>query len=139
MAYLALSPVSAAVYAKLNVAGMTALVGTRIYDGVPQNPSFPFVLYEVQEQDDRGMGSGYGLPQVEILVHTFSQYVGYYEAQTIAQKAVELLRDVSLTVTGYSHAGKVFYNRTETIPDSELNGIACREVVSRFYTWVQES
>lgn len=139
MAYLSLSPVSVAVFNKLNVAGLTALVSTRIWDSVPRTgATFPFVLYEVWEpRDARGLGTG-GLPEVEIRTHVFSEYDGLKEAQSIAQKCIELLKDQALTVTGYTQAGLVFYDRTELPIDEIIEGRKCQEIVSFFRTYVQE-
>lgn len=139
MAYLSLSPVSVGVATLLNVAGLTALVGARIYDDVPQSPTFPFVWYEVRESRDmRGFGTG-GFPEVELRVHAFSQYEGAKEAQSVIQKVIELLRDQPLTVTGYAHAGLVFYDETVLLPNELIAGVKCRELVAMFRIYVQES
>lgn len=138
MAYLALSPVSAAVYAKLNVAGMTALVGSRIYDDVPRAAVFPFVWIEVRERDVRGFGTG-AIPEVELWVHAFSTYQGMKEAQSICQKAVELLRDQALTISGYTQAGLVFYDDTTPLQDQAIEGVKVQELVSKFRIYARES
>lgn len=138
MAYLALSPVSAAVYAKLNVAGMNALVGTRIYDDVPRAATFPFVWFEVRERDVRGFGTG-AIPEVELWVHAFSTYNGMKEAQSICQKAVELLRDQALTITGYTQAGLVFYDDTTPLQDQAIEGVKVQELVAKFRIYARES
>lgn len=138
MAHLALSPVAVAVYGKLNVAGMTALVSTRIYDDVPRAPTYPFVWIEVSERDVRGFGTG-GLPEVTLRVHAFSTYQGEKEAQSIVQKAIELLRDQSLTITGYEHAGRVFYDETITLRDQAIEGVKVQEVVAIFRIYARES
>jgi len=139
MAYLSLSPLSAALYAALNVAGMTALVGSRIYDDVPRNPTYPFVWFEVGEpRDVRGFGTG-GMPEVGIRVHAFTQYQGEKQGQTILAKAIELLRDVSLTVTGYQQAGQVFYDETVVLRDQEIEGVKVQESVAVFRTYLKEA
>lgn len=138
MAYLGLSPVSVGLYTVLNVAGLTAL--TNFYgDALPQTPTFPCTWYEVQEADARGMGSGYGIPEIEVMVHTASTYTGFKEAQAANQKVIELLRDQTLTVSGYAMCGKVFYEQTQPMPEAEINGVPVREIVSMFRLWVQES
>lgn len=138
MAYLALSPVSAAVYGKLNVAGLTALVGSRIYDDVPRAPTYPFVWFEVKERDLQGFGSA-AIPEVELRVHAFSTYQGMKEAQSIAQKCVELLRNQDLTITGYEQAGKVFYDETIPLQDQAIEGVKVQEIVSVFRIYARES
>lgn len=139
MAYLALSPVSTAVYGKLNVASMQALVSTRIYDDVPRAPVYPFIWFEVKERDVRGFGAGTGLPEVTVDVHVFSTYQGMKEAQSIAQLAVQLLRDQALTITGYEHAGLVFYDDTVSLQDQAIEGVKVQELVAQFRVYARES
>lgn len=139
MASLSLGPVSVGVFTALNVAGLTALVGSRIYDDVPQAPIYPFVWYEAQEtRDVRGMGTG-GLPEVDLRVHVFSTYQGASEAQAIAKQVVALLKDQALTVSGYTQAGKVFYDNTLVFADQIIQGVKTREVVAQFRVYVEES
>ena len=137
MAYLALDPVSAAIYSKLNVAGLTALAPGGISAAFPQGTALPAVWFEVSERDIRGLGTG-GLPEINLRVHTFSAYKGLKEAHQINQKVIELLRDVALTVTGYDMCGHVFYDETILLSDEELNGVKVHELVSRFRVYVEE-
>lgn len=139
MASLSLGPVSVGVYTALNVVGLAALVGSRIYDDVPQAPTYPFVWFEMQEpRDMRGFGTG-GLPEVDLRVHVFSTYQGTSEAQAIAKKVVELLKDQALSVSGYAQAGKVFYDNTLVFSDQIIQGVKVREIVAQFRVYVEES
>lgn len=138
MATLALSPVSVAVYGVLSVdATMITLVGTRIYDDVPQGVTYPCVFYSVREKDVRGFGTG-GLPEVSLLVSVFSTYQGMSEAQAIMARVIALLKDASLTATGYTQAGKAFYDETLAFADVEVNGVKVRELVSRFRIYMEQ-
>jgi hypothetical protein len=135
MADLALDPVSVAVYTALNVASLQALATGGIFDDIPQEVSFPCVLYVVHEEENRGLGTG-GLPKVDLNVHAYGlDLVGL---QAIAKKAIELLKDQLLTVSGYNHCGAVFYDRTLTIPDSVINGVKVHELVAQFRIFVEE-
>lgn len=138
MAHLALSPVSVGVYTALNVAGLTALVSSRIYDDLPQAPSYPCVWYEVQEENQHGYGTSGDVPQISLLVHVFSTYAGMAEAQTIAQKVIELLKHQAISVSGYTQAGRVFYDETVSLPEEEIEGVKVRELVARFRIYVEE-
>jgi hypothetical protein len=139
VASLALGPVSVGLLTLLNVSGLTALVGTRIYDDVPQAPTFPFVWYEVSEfQDVRGFGTG-GLPEVELRVHSFSVYKGAKDVQAITQQVIALLKDKAVTVSGYAQAGLIFYDRTVLLPDELIQGVKCREMVAFFRIYVEEA
>lgn len=138
MAYLSLDPVSVAVYGKLNVAGLTALVSTGgISDDVTQARNFPYVWYELFEaRDVRGFGTG-GLPEVQLRVHAYGKdLVGL---QAIVQKCIELLKDQALTVTGYSHCGHVFYDETSPPLDELINGVKVWEIVALFRIYVEEA
>lgn len=137
MAYLALSPVAVGIYGLLNVVGLTALATGGIYDDVPQGVTFPFVFYEVDEHDMRGFGTG-GLPEVSLRVHAYSTYEGSKEAQGIVQKVIQLLRDQSVTVSGYTQCGRIFYDDTVMLPDEIVNGVKCRELVAMFRIYVEE-
>ena len=138
MAALALSPVSVAVYTVLNVAALTTVAPGGVFDDVPQTPTFPFVWYEVQERERRGFGAG-SLPEVELRVHAYSTFTGASEAQSIMQQVIELLKDTSLTVSGYAHAGQVFYDETVPLADELLNGVRVRELVASFRIYVEEA
>lgn len=138
MPYLALSPVAAAVYGALNVSALTTLVtaGVSVYDDVPQGATFPFVLVEVREREMRGFGTG-SLPEVELRAHAYSTFAGKAEAQSIAAKVVELLKDQALSVSGYTQCGRVFYDETVDVGDSEINGVKCHELVAMFRIYVE--
>lgn len=138
MAYLALSPVSVAVFTALNVAGLTALATGGVHDDVPRNPSFPFVWYEVRERELGRMGGG-GFPEVELRVHVFSSYQGAKEPQAIGAKVVELLRDQSISISGYNQAGKIFYDETQLLTDELIAGVKVRELVSFFRIYAEEA
>lgn len=139
MAYLAMSPVTAALATKLNVAAMTALATGGVHDDIPQDTALPLTWIEVFEpQDVRGFGTG-GFPRVDIRLHHFSAYEGTKELQQMAAKGIELLRDQALTVSGYNQAGLVFYDNTSAPIDTVLHGRKCREMVSFFHTFVEEA
>lgn len=140
MAYSALSPVSAAVYSTLNVAGLTALVSTRIYDNPPQNPTFPCVFFTVRERRIGSMGPASGGPdELELRVYVYTASQSTKDAQTITQKVKELLRDKALTVTGYTQAGRVFHEDTLEPTLEEITGVRVLEQVSIFRLWMVEA
>lgn len=136
--YSALSPVSAAVYAALNVSAMTSLV-TGIYDDVPQGVTFPFVLIEVRGDDISGMGDSRDFEEIELRVHAFSAYEGMKQAQQVIAKAKELLRNRALTISGYAQAGKVFYDKTVPLTDEMVNGVKCKEIVAFFRIYAESN
>lgn len=133
--YLSLSPVAAAVYARLNVAGMQALVGTRIHDSRPRASAYPCVWVEVREQKLHMMGPN-SVPNVDIWVHAFSKYQGEKECQAICAKAVELLEWQTLTISGYVQAGDLRHHDTAPLQDQAIEGEVVHEMVAQFQTRV---
>lgn len=139
MTVVAAEPVSEAIYAVLRSdALLAAAVPGGIFGDVPPDPTFPFLWYELpMEVDRRGFGTG-GLPELELRVHVVSLYQGRIEAQIATRLAVSLLKDVALSVTGYTFCGRVFYDETVTLPEVDLGGVKTYEVVSFFRLFVEE-
>lgn len=142
MSTMSLSPVSAGVYAALNVAAMTALAAGPHDSVVPEGAAFPFVWFTVDEENARGLGRG-GLRQVNLRVHAAAVDTAAAGAakhlQLILGKAVELLEDATLTIAGYAQAGEVVYHETTEPFDSIIGGKACLEAASNFTLWAEPS
>jgi hypothetical protein len=138
--YSALGPVAEAVYWTLvSDPTLAAHAIGGIYDDVPQNPTFPFVTYEVGARENRGLGGG-SLPEVELRTHVFSQYGGMQESREIDRLMIGLLRDTTLPLDPalYLACGRVFWDSTTPLPEVELNGIKVHELVSVFRIYVEE-
>lgn len=136
MSVLSLSPVSAGVYSKLNVAALTALATGGIFDDVPQGTAFPYVWFTVEEENARGLGRG-GLRQINLRVHAESTYQGNKQLQQILSKAIELLEDQTLTITGYRQAGEIVYHETTRPFQQERAGLKYREAAANFTIWAE--
>jgi hypothetical protein len=136
MANLSLSAVSVGVFTALNVAGLTALVSTRIYDDIPRNPTYPLVMYSVDETEARGLGTAQ-LPELDLRVSVFSTSATGAEAQAIVAKVKDLLKDAALTVSGYAMAGRVVWRETVKLGTTEINGVKVNEWAVLFTFWVE--
>jgi len=136
MANLSLAAVSAGIFTALNVSGLTTLVGSRIYDLLPRNPTYPCVSYTVDKDEARGMGTT-ELPEMTVRVSVFSQSGTVGEGAAIVAKVEDLLKDVSLTVTGYRMAGRVVWRESSFLGATEINGVKVNEWVSQFTTWLE--
>jgi hypothetical protein len=136
MANLSLSAVSVGIYTALNVAGLTALVSTRIFDQLPRAVQYPCVEYTVSKSEARGMGTT-ELPECTVRVSTFSTSDTGAEAQAIVAKVEDLLKDVSLTVSGYRMAGRVIWRESLDLGVTEVNGVKVREWVSQFTAYLE--
>ncbi len=136
--YSALSPVSAAVYAALNVAALLALAPGGVGDDIAQGTGYPFVLFEVHEKALGGFGTKPGLgtlPEIDLRVHVFSQFEGYSEAQAVMGQAIALLKDPP-TVTGYA-SWAIFHDETITLGDQIVAGVKVKELVGMFRLYVE--
>lgn len=140
MSTLTLSAVSVAVYTALNQASLTALASGPYDTEAPQAAAFPYVWFAIDESNDRGFGTG-TLNRHFLRVHAAS--VGSAsmgpakELQGILDAAAALLKDATLTISGFRAAGKVFYDSTTDPVAAEIGGRACFEAVSTFYFWVE--
>jgi hypothetical protein len=137
--YSTLSPVSVAVYSTLNVAALTALAPGGVRDDVPQGVTFPFVFFEVREDDISGFGASPHFGDVELRIHAYSTQGSMKEAQDIIAKVNELLRNTTLTISGFNHAGKVAWLRTIPLQDELINGVKCHEMVSVFRIYAEST
>lgn len=146
MPYSALEAVSAAVFARLNVAAMKSAypTGAGATGGVTDNPlagTFPFLWYEVREDpaSHRGLGVGPSLLRVELRLHAFCQYPGMREAQRIIAGAAALLMPPAalLTVSGFSHRSVLDYDAVP-LANEELNGVKVRELVKDFALFLDQ-
>jgi hypothetical protein len=149
MAYLALDAVSAALYAVLNVSGLTALATGGISDGIGQKKAYPFLLYVVNENSaGSGLGTKPGqslLLEVDIRLHVFSQESGLKSAQAVMKKAIELLSATdalrsSLASNGYRLCGgEPLYDDTVALGNAIVAGENVQELVSNFRLYVEEA
>lgn len=107
-----------------------ALVGDRIYDRVPPNPTFPYItLGDVQAIDeDADWRQRYA---VTLTSHAWSRAVGQVEALRIAQAMRDAIRGATrgsgLTVSGYCIAS-ARHRDTRTFRDPD--GLTTHAVVT---------
>lgn len=139
----ALQPVSVAVFGKLNVPSLKAPppTGAGCTGGVTDNPlsgTFPYLWYEVAEDDMSGLGAGLDVKRIDLRLHIFSTYPGMAEAQRIMREAIRLLRFQTLTVTGWQAVKLTRPFDVVPLPFEELNGVKVRELVSLWDLFVAE-
>lgn len=139
--YSPLGAVSVGVYAALNVSAVTTLATGGVFDDVPQQVEFPFVLFEVAEAAQwGGFGTKAGvdaLPEIDLRVHVYSQYQGFKEAQAVMVQVIKALVPTP-TVSGYS-SWAIFHDETTAFGDEVVAGQKCKELVARFRLYVEES
>jgi len=152
MAYLALDPVSQAIYTVLNVSALTALATGGIADDLGQKRGYPFVMYTVSgDASATGLGTKPGqslLSALDIRVHVFSKpstsQGASLVAQTVMKKVIELLSATdglrsSLTANSYRLCGaEPFYLDTVPAGASVVAGDVVNELVANFRVYVEE-
>lgn len=82
-------------------AGVTALVGNRIYDRVPQNTQFPYIsIGEFQTVDD----GAECVDGVEVFadLHVWSRSAGQVQAKQIASAIRRVIHDQAFPVAGFN-------------------------------------
>lgn len=122
-------PVQTAVYARLT--GDATLTGmiSGVYDFVPEDVAYPFVVIgEALETPDNWHG-GFGRETV-ITLHVWSQYQGYTQGLRIAARVTELLDHQPLAIAGLAHIA-TRYEFSQTLTDPEPPG-DIRHVVLRY-------
>ncbi len=136
--YSALSPVSVGVFTALNVSAVTTLATGGVGDDIAQGTGYPFVLYEVHETAAGGFGTKPGLrqlPQIDLIVHVFSQYEGSSEAQAVMNAVIGALATPP-TVSGYG-SWAIFHDETINLGDQIVSGLKVKELVARFRLFVE--
>lgn len=145
MTIIAASPLSAiatALYAALNVDDLLALAPGGVHDDVPQAPTFPFVLLDLQATFTGGLGTtwsrGNGCWELPLRLHIYSQYEGWQEAQHILSGIVTLM-DAGLPMDGSDYTVSATFNDDAIqLPDQLIAGVKCKELVlnARIYAEV---
>lgn len=144
MANSALQPVAEAVFARLNVASLTAAypTGAGCVGGVTEHPQqatvFPFLFYEVRGTDIGSLGQCRDVTEIELRLHVYSKYSGWLEARRIMRTAVGLLRYATLSVSGYEMPTLSRPQDEVQLPFEEINGVACKELVTTWMLFADE-
>jgi hypothetical protein len=135
--YSALGPVSAGIFAALNVTSLKGTVASGaagclggVHDYIPQAPTYPFLFYKLSEKDISGIGSGPNTKQLQLRLSVFSQYPGDSEMQRIMNVAIGLLQFAEPTATGWTMPKIERPSDVISIEFSEINGVIVRELVS---------
>ncbi len=142
MAYLdPIIAASDALVAVLQDPSFVALCPGGVWDDVPENPTYPFLAFEVHHQvglGGFGTRPGHGtVPQLRVRLHGYSQYTGFREINLLLAKAIELLCDAPPVVTGYS-SWAIFHDPPVTeLPGELIIGVFVNEVVADL-RWVIE-
>lgn len=76
------------------------LGGEAIYDHVPQNAAFPYIVIDQMQLRDWSTGTENGAEHV-LMLHVWSRYAGKREAYDIADAIRALLDDAELTLDGH--------------------------------------
>lgn len=79
---------------------ITALVSTRVYDDVPEDPKFPYIVLDTLDMTEEADKTNDANAVTATLV-VWSDYRGYKEVEQILSAIYNTLHRVYPTVTGY--------------------------------------
>lgn len=116
----ALSPIAKDVMRLLG--GSPALAAGGVHDYVPQDPTYPFVLFEIDETPMDAYGRAATVIAGDILLHVFSLGRGMAEARRIMVDAIGRLRE----------SGYYLHDQTTPFANELVRGVEVRELVGRF-------
>lgn len=104
-----------------------------VFDHVPQNQAFPYVVIgdDTQIQWDTDDQNGH---EVTVTLHTWSRYEGREQVKRIMGRIYDLLQSQNLSVSGYNTV-YVLFEFSETLLDPD--GLT-RHGVQRFRFVIQE-
>ena len=109
-----------------NVTGLSG-VNVSIYDDVPENTSYPYVVIGEETASNNGTKTVDGLEHT-LTIHAWSQYRGRREIKEIMQSVYENLHNTDISVSG---ASLVNIRQEFNTPLAENDGIT-RHGVMRF-------
>lgn len=95
-------PLQQALFARLGAdTGVQALIGNpvRLYDHVPQNPTFPYVTLGEEFSTDWG-AKGLAGQDVDLILHAWSRYRGKAQAKQILGAIHTCLHEADFAVSG---------------------------------------
>lgn len=108
----------AAIVVRLKAFGaLTALIGSRIYDQVPPNPTFPYVSWGPDQSisDDADCITGF---EVSIQIDAWSRTVGLSEVKRIAEAVRAALHDYDLPLTDNALVS-ILHRSTQNLKDPD--------------------
>lgn len=139
--YSALAPVAEAIFALLVAdATLAAALPGGVHGILPTGVTYPCLWIELLTEGDlRGFGTG-EVPEVGVRTHVYSQHGSMSEAHEGNRLAKGILRDATVTIAGYTQAGKMLFRPPTVVLDDEvLAGVRVHEIVSEFVVWCEVS
>jgi len=127
--------IQTAIYGVLNGdSTLTSTLGAGVYDEVPEDASYPYVVVGEAYETPDNAHDRYGRDTM-VTIHTWSEQDGFKEALTVGNRVVELLDHTSLTITGWHHVA-TRYEFSQTLRDPNPN---LRHVATRFRVVTEET
>lgn len=94
-------PFQQAIFSALNVSAVTSDLSCGVFDDVPQNASYPYIVLGEETAIDFSVKDIQG-GEFTVNIHVWSQYKGSKETKQIMDKIHDLLHNINLTVTGFN-------------------------------------
>ncbi len=116
--------------------GVTALVSTRIYNNVPQDTTYPYVVVTLpttRRQDTWGRAGALGIVDFRVV----SQTAGDQEGIRVLDQINRVLDQTKPNLSGHSTLG-LAWDQTERYSEV-VNGIQTRHHVASCRAWTEQS
>jgi hypothetical protein len=138
----ALSAVIASVMSALAAdSTFMAAVPGGVWDYVPADPTWPYVCLEsAREEAVDTLGAGFGSQgrTVSLTLTIFSAYQGRLEQLSILASAICVLRNTTLTITGWTHAGTEYLS-AEAVSLFEMGNARAGSTTAAFEIRVRDA
>lgn len=120
-------PLQSAIFSKLDGDATLSGLVTGVFDDVPEGTQYPYVVVGEAYGTPRNSHDRHGRRNIETL-HIWSDYHGYSEVNSIADRVIKLLDHQALTVTGHDVV-LAHYEFAQTVEDPDPD---IRHLVLRF-------
>lgn len=81
---------------------LSAALGTRMFDDVPEDPVFPYLTVSAMDESDWSTDTEEG-STVEIQIDVWSRAAGRAECETLLRAVRDAIVGTTLTITGHAH------------------------------------
>jgi hypothetical protein len=115
----------------LNDSGVTGIVGSRVYTGIPQNPAFEYIRLDIPLSDNPSHGLGFNEPASNVVRFQVNSYATTWtDAATLQDAVFECLEGATVSISNWGEPR--IEGEGSTILNEEVEGIKVFNGMSRF-------
>lgn len=122
----ALADIQRAIYGVLSGDATLGVLVSGVYDDVPEDAAFPYVVLGESMETPRNSHSSFGRETV-VTLHVWSKQAGFTEANAVLEELVALLDHQPLSIVNHHHISTRFeYSQTLRDPDPTIRHVPAR-------------